>query len=308
MNINIFPFEHIFANLQKLYRVLSKIQSYFLLVKFSHTIFALPFALLGFTMAIFSTTTDFQWGTLIFIVLCMIFARNAAMSFNRYCDREFDKKNPRTAMREIPKGTISVKNSLTFTIVNSVLFILCAGFFNKTTLILSPIALAIILFYSYTKRFTSLSHFVLGLGLSIAPAGAYLAIVEQLNLSIIILSGIVLLWTAGFDILYSLQDEEFDKENHLFSIPAKFGRKKSLIISAAIHLICIICLVFFTILLESTYIMWIGTVIFTVLLVYQHLIIKTNDISRVNLAFGTLNGIASFIFSSIAIIEIIYTA
>jgi len=288
--------------------VLSKIKSYFLLVKFSHTVFALPFALLGFTMAIFSTTDAFQWEILIFIVLCMVFARNAAMSFNRYCDREFDKKNPRTAMREIPKGTISAKNSLTFTIVNSVLFIICAGFFNKTTLILSPVALAVILFYSYTKRFTSLSHFILGLGLSIAPAGAYLAIVEQLNLSIIILSVCVLLWTAGFDILYSLQDEEFDKKNHLFSIPAKFGRRKSLIISAIIHLICIICIVLFTILLETTFIMGIGTVIFIGLLVYQHLIIKPNDISRINLAFGTLNGIASLIFSGMAIIEIVYTA
>ena len=288
--------------------MLSKIKSYFLLVKFSHTVFALPFALLGFTMAIFSTTDAFQWEILIFIVLCMVFARNAAMSFNRYCDREFDKKNPRTAMREIPKGTISAKNSLTFTIVNSVLFIICAGFFNKTTLILSPVALAVILFYSYTKRFTSLSHFILGLGLSIAPAGAYLAIVEQLNLSIIILSVCVLLWTAGFDILYSLQDEEFDKKNHLFSIPAKFGRRKSLIISAIIHLICIICIVLFTILLETTFIMGIGTVIFIGLLVYQHLIIKPNDISRINLAFGTLNGIASLIFSGMAIIEIVYTA
>ncbi|HOZ31046.1 MAG TPA: UbiA-like polyprenyltransferase [Bacteroidales bacterium] len=288
--------------------MLPKIKSYFALVKFSHTVFALPFALLGFTMAIYSAKDSFKLETLLFVLLCMVFARNAAMAFNRFCDKDFDKKNPRTAKREIPMGKINAKNALIFTIVNSVLFIICAGFFNKTTLFLSPIALTIILLYSYTKRFTSLSHFILGLGLSIAPAGAYLAVVEHLDTSIILLSGCVFLWTTGFDILYSLQDEDFDKENHLFSIPAKFGRKKSLIISAIVHLLCIIGLVFFTLLLEAKFILWTGTIIFAALLVYQHLIIKTNDISRVNLAFGTLNGIASLIFSGMAIIEIIYTA
>lgn len=259
-------------------------------------------------MAIFSDPHPFRWESLIFVLLCMVFARNAAMSFNRYCDKEFDKKNPRTAMREIPKGKISARNALIFTIVNSVLFIISSGYFNKTTLVLSPVALTIILMYSYTKRFTFLSHFILGIGLAIAPAGAYIAVTEQLSLPVIILSVSVFLWTSGFDILYSLQDEEFDRTNNLFSIPARFGRKNSLIISALVHTACIAGIIYYTTILLPTYIMWSGTVIFTILLIYQHLIIKINDISKINIAFGTLNGIASIFFSLMAIIDLIYTA
>jgi 4-hydroxybenzoate polyprenyltransferase len=288
--------------------VFTKIKSYFSLVKFSHTVFALPFAFLGFSLAIAHEPSLFGWDSLIFVVLCMVFARNTAMSFNRYCDKDFDKKNPRTTEREIPSGKISIKNSIIFTIINAILFIICSGYFNKTTLFLSPVALFIILFYSYTKRFTFLSHFVLGISLAIAPAGAYLAVTEQLDSIVIILSACVFLWTAGFDILYSLQDEEYDKANNLFSIPAKFGRVNSLVISALVHFICSAGIVYINILLQAGYLMWTGTAIFIALLIYQHLIIKKDDISKINLAFGTMNGIASVIYASLAIIEIFYTA
>ncbi|HNQ67446.1 MAG TPA: UbiA-like polyprenyltransferase [Bacteroidales bacterium] len=286
----------------------TKIKSYFSLIKFSHTVFAMPFAFLGFSLAILQEPDSFEWASLVFVILCMIFARNTAMSFNRFCDRDIDKKNPRTTKREIPSGKISLKNSIIFTIINAILFIICSGFFNKTTLFLSPVALFIILFYSYTKRFTFLSHFVLGISLAIAPAGAYLAITGHLDFAVIILSVCVFLWTAGFDILYSLQDEEFDKANNLFSIPARFGRVNSLVISALVHFICSAGIIYINILLQAGYLMWTGTAIFIALLIYQHLIIKKHDISRINLAFGTLNGIASVIYASLAIIEIFYTA
>lgn len=281
----------------------NKIKSYFSLVKFSHTIFALPFALIGFFTAIQQDGFSFKYLDLLLVILCMVFARNSAMAFNRYIDRFIDKANPRTSNREIPTNKISSKNALFFTIINSILFIVTCAFINKMTLILAPVALGVLLFYSYTKRFTFLSHLVLGTGLAIAPAGAYIAVSETLNLKIILLSSIVLLWTAGFDIIYSLQDEEFDKNNGLFSIPAKFGRKNALIISSIIHLITILILIYWTSFQDSNYILWIGVSIFTILLIYQHIIVKPKDISRVNLAFGTTNGIASVCLATFTIIS-----
>lgn len=272
---------------------MKNIKSYLSLVKFSHTIFAMPFAIIGFFMAIKDDATSFRWQIFVLVLVCMIFARNSAMSFNRYVDRIIDKQNPRTSKREIPAKIISPKSALTFTIINSILFILAASLINKTTFILSPIALFILLAYSYTKRFTFLSHMILGLALAIAPSGAYIAVSGKLDLSIIFLSLTVLLWTAGFDILYSLQDEEFDKSHNLFSIPATFGRKKSLIISTAIHLFAFISLAIWAITMKAGVFQWIGVATFTTLLIYQHLIVKPNDISKINLAFGTTNGIAS---------------
>lgn len=289
-------------------KVFSKIRLYFSLVKFSHTVFAMPFALIGFFIAINESKADFSWQLLIYIVLCMIFARNAAMAFNRYCDRFIDKNNPRTANREIPAGKIGKNQALAFTIVNSVLFVIGSYLINLTVFFLSPIALLIILTYSYTKRFTFLSHLILGLGLSVAPIGAYIAVQENISPTILILAAVVLLWSAGFDIIYSLQDEDFDRENNLFSIPAKYGRIKALYISAFIHIVCSILLVYFNIAMEANIFLWIGTSIFLILLIYQHTIVKPADISRVNLAFGTLNGIASVIFAILAILSIYYTA
>ena len=268
----------------------------------------MPFALVGFFLAVNDNVSFPEWHILALIILCMIFARNAAMAFNRLADYKIDAANPRTANREIPVKKISPKAAAIFTIVNSILFILATAFINKTVLVLSPVALVVVLAYSYTKRFTFLAHIILGVGLSIAPAGAYLAVNQSLPLSVIILSSVVLLWTAGFDILYSLQDEEFDRENKLFSIPARFGRINSLYISAFLHLICAVLLVIFTIRTTNNFLSYIATAIFLLLLLYQHLIVKKDDISRINLAFGTLNGIASVIFALLTILSMYYTA
>ena len=272
-------------------------------MKFSHTIFAMPFAFVGFFMATKLNNYNFEWITLIYIVLCMIFARNAAMAFNRLIDKDIDKENPRTKDREIPSAQISPRKALFFTIINSILFITVAGLINNTVLLLSPIALAIIILYSYTKRFTFLAHLFLGIGLSIAPAGAYIAVTETLDLSIVIISAIVLLWTSGFDIIYSLQDEEFDKNNNLFSIPAQFGRTNALRISTIIHIICITLCIYWGVTIQGNFLTWIGISTFISLIIYQHIIVKPNDISRVNLAFGTTNGIASIVFATITIVS-----
>jgi len=200
-------------------------KKYFSLIKFSHTIFAMPFALIGFFLA--TKSHNFEWITLLYVVLCMIFARSAAMAFNRYIDRNIDKKNQRTSgVREIPNGTITAKNALIFVIINSLLFIGTTYLINALCLTLAPIALLIILGYSYTKRFTALCHLFLGLGLAIAPIGAYLAVSNQFDLIPILFSSAVLFWVSGFDIIYSLQDEEFDKAQKLYSIPVIIGKKK----------------------------------------------------------------------------------
>lgn len=274
------------------------------MVKFSHTIFAMPFALVGFFVATEFYNYSFEWINLLYIVLCMIFARNSAMAFNRYLDRDIDKKNPRTANREIPAEKISPKKALIFTIANSVLFILCTTLINTTALLLSPVAIAVVLFYSYTKRFTFFAHLFLGLGLAIAPAGAFIAVSETLTLPIIILSAIVFLWTAGFDVIYALQDEEFDRENKLFSIPAKFGRKKALWISIFLHIGCMCLCIIWGFQLDGNYMLWIGISTFLALLAYQHIIVSPKDISRVNQAFATTNGIASVSFAAFVIISL----
>jgi 4-hydroxybenzoate polyprenyltransferase len=263
----------------------------------------MPFAITAFFMATQENNFTFNWQVLGLVVLCMIFARNSAMAFNRYSDRIIDGQNPRTSNREIPANTITAKNALTFTIINSVLFIAASALINTTTFILSPVALFVLLAYSYTKRFTFLSHLFLGLALAIAPAGAYIAVTGSLSLSVVLLSSSVLFWTAGFDIIYALQDEKFDKENGLFSIPAAFGAKKALTISIALHFFSFILLLYWALLMEAALFQWIGISIFTILLIYQHIIVKPNDISKVNLAFGTTNGIASTVLGLLTIIS-----
>ena len=194
-------------------------KNYFSLIKFSHTIFALPFALLGFFLAYLRFGSVFDAKLLGLVLLCMIFARSAAMGFNRYLDREIDKDNPRTIGREIPAGIISAKAALGFVIIVSLLFILTTWFINPLVFALSPVALLITLGYSYTKRFTFLCHFVLGLGLALAPIGAYLAAGGGFDLVPVLYSFAVLFWVSGFDIIYALQDEDFDKAHGLNSIP-----------------------------------------------------------------------------------------
>lgn len=276
--------------------MLQKLNNYLSLIKFSHTVFALPFALIGFFLAVNSGEAQFSVRLFTLVVLCMVFARSAAMAFNRYIDRAFDEKNPRTAVREIPSGVISAKAALGFTVFCAVAFIICTFFINEICFYLSPVALIVVLGYSFTKRFTPLCHLVLGVGLSLAPIGAYLALTGAFAWSPLIFSAIVFLWVSGFDIIYALQDEEFDKGQGLKSIPVLLGKKNALIMSEIMHAIVAILLLiaFFVGQFHLLYI--IGSIIFIALLWYQHSIVKPDDLSRVNLAFGTTNGIASVIF------------
>ena len=277
---------------------------YLSLIKFSHTIFALPFACIGFFLASYNTTID--WNIFIYIILCMVFARTAAMAFNRYIDREIDKRNKRTSLnREIPNGTISPKNALIFVVINCFLFIITTYFINSTCFKLSPIALLIILGYSYTKKFTALCHLILGLGLSLSPIGAYLAVNETFHFLPILFSISVLFWVSGFDIIYSLQDQEFDKQQKLHSIPVLLGKKKSLKISQFLHIIVLVILLFIGYKFSFKEFYWIGFTIFSSLLFYQHTLVSENDLSKINLAFFTTNGVASVIFGFFVIYDLL---
>lgn len=286
-------------------RLYKSVAGYFSFVKFSHTVFAMPFAVIGFALAVQEPGHEFSLRLLLLIILCMIFARNAAMSFNRLADKKYDSINPRTRNREIPTGKIKPKEAILFIVINSFLFILTAGFINKLTLILSPVALSVILGYSLTKRITYLCHFILGLGLSLAPIGAYISVTGTFALLPIIYSLIVLTWVGGFDIIYALQDDEFDSENRLYSIPSEFGRKKALMISTASHSITFLLVVLAGLAGSGTIFYWIGAFIFTALLFYQHIIVKPDDLSRVNKAFATTNGMASILFACFVIIDLI---
>ena len=273
------------------------LRDYTRLVKFEHTLFALPFALIGFFLAVEQQSGDLSLSLLLKVLGCMVFARNAAMGFNRYLDRSFDAANSRTAMREIPAGVVSPKKALIFVIVNSLLFVLMSWLINDLCFYLSPVALLIILGYSYTKRITPLCHFILSAGLALAPIGAYLAVAGQFAIAPLLFSMVVFFWVSGFDIIYACQDVDFDRAYQLNSVPAMIGIKKALQLSAFVHIIAAIFVISAGIVLHSGWLYRVGATIFIGLLAYQHLIIKPNDLSRVNLAFGTTNGIAGVIFA-----------
>ncbi len=281
------------------------VKNYMSLVKFSHTLFAMPFALVGYFLG--AEVAGFSMKLLGLVVLCMVFARNAAMAFNRFVDKEFDKANERTQNREIPAGTIHPKSALFFIILNSVLFILTTWFINSRCFYLSPVALIVILGYSFTKRFTALSHLVLGLGLSLAPIGAYLAATGEFAIVPIMLSIMVLFWVSGFDIIYSLQDESFDKSNKLFSIPAYFGAKHALWVSRIFHIIAGAMCISIMQIIHLKVAGLISSILFLSLLLYQHLLVKHDDLKKVNLAFFTLNGIASVLYAGGIITDLIFT-
>jgi len=309
---------------------MTTVKNYLSLIKFSHTVFAMPFALIGFCLGVikqepvygigqWNLNKTIGWGNyekrriihwdelllnLLLVILCMVFARSAAMAFNRYLDRRFDALNPRTAIREIPKGIITPKNALLFTIVCSVLFIVCTYFINRLCFFLSPVALAVVLGYSYTKRFTPLCHLILGLGLALAPIGAYLAVTGEFHWLPILFSLAVLFWVSGFDIIYSLQDEEFDKQHQLYSIPAWVGKEKALRVSEVLHLLSAGCVVAAGKYGGFGWLYWIGVLVFIGMLVYQHSIVKPNDLRRVNIAFMTANGIASVVFAVFVIADL----
>ena len=284
------------------------LKNYLSLIKFSHTIFALPFALIGFCLAIGQEDYDFSWIKLIGVLLCMVFARSAAMAFNRYIDKDIDAANPRTAIvREIPNGSIKAKSALLFVVLNSVLFAGAAYLLNTLCFILSPVALMVILGYSYTKRFTALCHLILGLGLSLSPIGAYLAVTAQFDILPVLFSLVVLFWVSGFDIIYALQDESFDKKFQLHSIPVLLGKEKALRLSRILHIITSGLIVFIGVnhFNESLW-YWSATALFLLLLMNQHRLVKPHDLSKVNLAFFTNNGIASVVFGILVILELLF--
>ncbi len=284
---------------------MKKVKQYLSLIKFSHTIFALPFALIGFFLGVQKESYSIDWLLFVYVILCMVFARTAAMAFNRYADYKIDAKNERTAIREIPSGKISPNAALTFTILNCILFIATTWFINRLCFYLSPVALFTVLIYSYTKRFTYLCHFVLGVGLSLAPIGAYIAVTGEFAWLPIIFSVIVLTWTGGFDIIYALQDEEFDRNEDLFSIPVRLGRKGALRLSAIVHTVTAALVIFAGYIGSFNLFFGIGSCLFIGLLIYQHKIVSPTNISRVNLAFGTTNGIASVVFAIFTLLAIL---
>jgi len=287
-------------------KLFKSVKNYFSLVKFSHTVFAMPFALIGFSLAATSEDYSFDLKLLLLVILCMVFARNSAMGFNRLADRKFDALNPRTDKREIPAGVIGPRAATVFIIINIILFITTTAFINRLTLFLSPVALLLILGYSLTKRITSLCHFILGLGLSLAPIGAYISVTGSFNIIPLIYSLIVLTWVSGFDIIYALQDDEFDKSNQLHSLPSATGRKRALNISNVVHFSTFILVIIAGIVGKGSYLFWIGATIFSILLLYQHRIVKHDDLSKVTLAFGTTNGIASILFSIFVILDMLF--
>lgn len=282
------------------------IGKYLSLVKFSHTVFALPFALIGFTLAVVYEQQTFHWHLLVLMLLCMVFARSAAMAFNRYLDRKFDALNPRTAKREVPAGVIKPEHALAFTIVNCVLFVTATFFINTICFYLSPVALFVILFYSYTKRFTALCHLVLGVGLALAPIGAYLTVTGYFSWLPLLFSFAVLTWVSGFDIIYAMQDEDFDRGQQLHSIPTALGKNRSLMVSNILHVCSALFVIAAGYLGQFGMLYWCGVAVFAGLLIYQHLLVKPHDLSKVNIAFMTTNGVASIVFAVFVILDLLF--
>lgn len=268
------------------------------MIKIEHTLFALPFAFLGATLAardLPPQTAGFWISKLVWITLAMVGARSAAMAFNRIADREIDAANPRTASRALPAGLLDLQFAWIFTIASIALFLLAASQLNWLTLALSPVALLSVMLYSYAKRVTSLSHLVLGWCLSIAPSGAWIAIQGRLTIIPVLLSAAVMLWTAGFDILYACQDYEFDSRSGLHSIPERFGIKRALWIARGLHALMFAVLVLFFRAADLGWLGLVGVIATGALLVYQHSLVRHNDLSRLNAAFFTTNAFVSVI-------------
>ena len=275
---------------------------YLEMIKFEHSIFALPFAMIGMMWASRATIGEPWpgWRIFLWIVVAMVSCRSAAMAFNRIADRNIDADNPRTKMRGLPSGLLSLRQTNIFFFTSCAIFFLAAAMLNRLTLILSPIALGVTLFYSLTKRFTWLCHFILGLSLGIAPAAAWIAVTGKLQPGIIAITGAVLFWTAGFDIIYALQDVDFDREHHLRSLPEKIGIKNALWVSRICHLCTLALLVWGGTMAHAGTIYFVGVGFAACLLAYEQSLVKPKDLSKVNLAFFTLNGFVSigvFVFA-----------
>jgi 4-hydroxybenzoate polyprenyltransferase len=268
------------------------------MIKFEHSVFALPFALTGALLALRQDgfqTAGIGW-KIAWIVLAMVGARSAAMAFNRLVDQRIDARNPRTAMRHLPAGLLSRGFGWAFVVATAAVFVIAAGALNPLCLKLSPAALAIVFFYSFTKRFTSFSHLVLGFALGIAPAAAWIAIRGELDVRILWLTAAVTFWTAGFDVIYSCQDYEFDKAEGLFSLPKALGIAGALRVARLLHVLMIVCLMALVYTLHLGTLALIGVASVTALLTYEHTLVKPADLSRVNAAFFTMNGYVSMLF------------
>ncbi len=263
------------------------------LVKFEHTVFALPFALASAVTA----AKGIPAGKILFwILLAMVGARTSAMAFNRIVDAEYDHRNPRTSNREIPTGKVSLFEAGSLAVLGAAALVYAANRLNSLAFILSPVALAVILGYSYTKRFTSLSHIVLGLALGIAPAGAWIAVKGTIEVPPVILAAAVISWTAGFDILYSLQDIEFDRKEKLFSLPARYGAKKSMQFARSLHAAMVILLAAFGAVSGLGPIYYAGVAFVGAFLLREHKIARADDLSTINAAFFVMNGYVSIVF------------
>ena len=288
---------------------MSKVADYLSLVKFSHTIFAMPFALLSFTFAVKGLPEEQQslWWILLFVqvLLCMVFARNVAMGFNRWADRFIDADNPRTAEREIPAGKISPKQAVWFVVINAAWFIFVAATINPLCGWLSPVALAVVMFYSYCKRFTSLAHIVLGISLGIAPVGATIAVLGEITLESVVLALGVMCWSAGFDIIYALQDAEFDRERGLCSIPSRFSAFTSLVISALLHVVSLSMIVVYTMYQPQSWLAWLGCAMFAAILTMEHILVTPTRQRNIGIAFGTLNALASVAYGVALILNML---
>lgn len=274
------------------------------MIKIEHSIFALPFAL----VAAFWAAQGWPSLRIVGLILAaMVCARSAAMAFNRYLDADIDARNPRTAMRSIPAGKLSKAYALGFTVICSILFTIIAGLINTLALALSPVFLLVLLGYSVAKRFTSLCHLILGLALGLAPMGAWVAVTGRLDWAPVLLGLAVMGWTAGFDIIYACQDFEFDRQEGLFSIPTRFGVKGALILSRCLHFAMWSLLVFLGFYLSQGLFYWIGIGMVALLLIYEHALVWGGDLSKVNLAFFTLNGMVSLLFGLMAILGVFWS-
>jgi 4-hydroxybenzoate polyprenyltransferase len=274
----------------------SRIRTVLEMIKFEHSVFALPFALVGALLAARAAGGLPTWRQILWIIVAMVGARSAAMTMNRIADIEYDRRNPRTANRALPKGELSVGFAAAFTLAASALLVVAAWQLNPLALKLSPVALAILFFYSYTKRFTSWSHFVLGFCLGISPAAAWIAIRGSLDWRMLVLCAAVTLWVGGFDVLYACQDVEFDKTAGLYSIPKKFGIARALLIARAMHVTMIGLLVWLAWSFQLTWPAWAGIAVVAALLIYEHSLVKPDDLSKMNAAFFTVNGYISLLF------------
>jgi len=278
-------------------RGLKKLVTILDMIRFEHTIFAMPFALMSCMLAANGLP---RLSVILWIIVAMVGARSAAMAFNRIADLTYDRLNPRTRDRALPRGLLSLAEVWAFTITSIVAFVFAAWMLNPLAFALSPVALFIILGYSYTKRFTSLTHLVLGLALGIAPVGAWIAVRGTFDLPPVVLAAGVMFWTAGFDVIYALQDLDFDREFHLFSLPRALGPRNALFASRCFHSIAVVLFAVFGLLMNLGAVYFVGVVLAAVLLAYEQSLVKPDDLSKVDIAFFNTNGFVSmglFIFA-----------